>query len=149
MHCRSSYRTPSATSLVQANTEDLAGPSLRLDLGVPDNLGPFLGFIADELAELDRRKNERGAAQLGEPRLYFRVGKSCIDLFIELEDDLRGGGPGRAKTQISADFIARQEFVQTRDVWQRLRAGCGGYRQRPEFTRPDVFNGCRQVVECR
>src|SRR5262245_42261048 len=43
-------------------------PSLRLDLGVPDNLGPFVGFIADELAELDRRKNEGGAAQFGEPR---------------------------------------------------------------------------------
>src|SRR5262245_57822790 len=38
--------------------------SLRLDVGRPDHLAPFLGFVGDQLAELDRRSRQRRAAEV-------------------------------------------------------------------------------------
>src|SRR3954471_20022441 len=63
--------------------------SVHLDFGGPDHLRPFLGFIADELAEVVRRAWKHRASEVGEPRLYFRIGKRCIDLAVELFDDRR------------------------------------------------------------
>ena len=42
--------------------------SLRLDVCSPDNLGPLLGFVGDELPELGGRTRESFGAQIGEPR---------------------------------------------------------------------------------
>jgi hypothetical protein len=43
--------------------------SLRLDTGEPDHLGPFFGFVGDELPEVGRRAGKYHAAQLGKLRL--------------------------------------------------------------------------------
>jgi hypothetical protein len=37
----------------------LSKKSLRLDVGVPDHLGPFLGLVGNELCEVGRRACER------------------------------------------------------------------------------------------
>src|SRR3954468_11696280 len=70
--------------------------SLRLDVGCPDDLAPFLGFVGDELSEIGGRAAKHGAAQIGEPRLDLGVRESRVDLFVELVNDFSGRVPGRA-----------------------------------------------------
>ena len=63
------------TPLQFAYRDEIRPRSLHLDVGGPDHLGPFLGFIADELAEVVRRARKHHAAELGEPRLHLWIGK--------------------------------------------------------------------------
>jgi hypothetical protein len=42
--------------------------SVRLDVRELDHLGPLLGFVGDELAEVAGRSRKRRAAQVGKPR---------------------------------------------------------------------------------
>src|SRR5262249_18286128 len=58
------------------------------DIGRPDHLGPFLGFVRDELSEVSGRERKRRAGQFGEPRLQLGIGKARIDLFVEFIDDV-------------------------------------------------------------
>src|SRR5262245_14044694 len=62
--------------------------SLRLDVGGPDHLAPFLGFRGDQLAELSRRSRQRRAGEVSETGLHLRVVESRVDLLVELVDDL-------------------------------------------------------------
>ena len=68
---------------------------LRLDIGRPDHLGPFLGFVSDELAEVGGRAGKDRAAQIGKPRLDLGIGEGRIDLLVELVDDFGGRVLGR------------------------------------------------------
>src|SRR5262249_40207827 len=45
--------------------------SVRLDVGRPDHLAPFLGFVGDELAKVCGRDDKRRHTQNGEPRFYL------------------------------------------------------------------------------
>src|SRR5262249_3836381 len=62
--------------------------SLRLDAGRLDHLGPFLGFVGNELAKIGGRARERRAAEVGEPCFHVRVCEGRVDLFVEFLDDL-------------------------------------------------------------
>src|SRR5215831_1400564 len=75
---------------------------LRIDVGRPDHLAPFLGLVGDELAEVHGRACEYRAAQVGKPRVELAIGKGGIDLLVELVDDLRRRLLGRADTEPSA-----------------------------------------------
>src|SRR6516225_1805124 len=44
------------------------GRSLRFDVGCPDHLCPFLGFLAEELAVFGRGEREGGVAEVDNPR---------------------------------------------------------------------------------
>src|SRR3954471_15875558 len=61
---------------------------LRLHIGGADHLAPLLGLGGDELAELGGRAGQHRAAQFGQPRLQFRIGKTGVDLLVELVDDI-------------------------------------------------------------
>src|SRR5262249_53554953 len=61
--------------------------SFWLDAGELDHLGPFLGLIGDELAEIGRRTGEHGATKLGKPRLDLGIGECGVGLPVELVDD--------------------------------------------------------------
>src|ERR1700733_9275198 len=61
---------------------------LRLDVRELDHLGPFLGFVGNELAEIGRRTGKRHGAQSGKPRLQRGIGETGIDLLVELVDDV-------------------------------------------------------------
>jgi hypothetical protein len=75
---------------------------LRLDVGRPDHFAPFLGFVGDELAEIGGREREHVATEIGNPRLHIGVGKSSVDLFVELLDDLRRRILGCAEVILAA-----------------------------------------------
>src|SRR5580700_10710081 len=70
--------------------------SLRLDVRELDHLGPFLGFVGNELAEIGRRASEWHGAQSGKPRLQCGIGEAGIDLLVELVDDVDGRALRRA-----------------------------------------------------
>ena len=96
-------------------------PSLGPDVGRPDHLAPFLGFLGDELAEIGRRPRERRAAQVGKPRLHLGVGKSSVDFLVELVDDFGRGVLGRADTVKRARLVTRQKIAHGRNVRQCLQ----------------------------
>src|SRR5262249_8523044 len=51
------------------------GRSLRLDVGCPDHLTPFLGFLSHQLPEFSRRHRHGLAGKLGQTGLQLRVGQ--------------------------------------------------------------------------
>src|SRR6516225_7300187 len=114
--------------------------SLRLDVGGPDHLAPFLGFLGDQLAELDRRSRQRRAAEVGETGLHLRVVEGRIDLLVELVDDLGGCVPGNANAIPRRGLVARQEFSHSWDARQRLRARRRRNRKRAQSARVDILN---------
>src|SRR5262245_54817340 len=64
--------------------------SLCLDVGRPDHLGPFLGFVAYELGEVGGGARKRHAAHIGKQRLDLGVGESAVYLSIELFNNIAG-----------------------------------------------------------
>src|SRR5262245_47087224 len=60
----------------------IAGSS-PLDANGLHHLAPLLGFIGDELSEVDRRAREGRSAQHGQPRLDLGIGKDRFDLIGE------------------------------------------------------------------
>src|SRR5262249_44724740 len=121
-------------------TEYLAGSraSLGLDVGRADHLAPLLGVLGDELTKIGRRARKRRAAQVGKPRLDLGVGEACIDLLVEVLDNLYGRVARRADAVPVACLVAGQELTHSREVRQRLRACRGRHRERAQPTGPDV-----------
>src|SRR5262249_42377434 len=117
--------------------------SLRLDVGGPDHLAPFLGFFGDQLAELGRRSRQRRAAEVSETGLHLRVVESRVDLLIELVDDLGRRGLRYAEAVPITPLVARQELTHGRDVRQRVRARRSSYCERTQPASPDVLDGRR------
>src|ERR1700722_7766416 len=70
--------------------------SLRLDIRELDHLGPFLGFVGNELAEIGRRAGKHHGAEIGKPLLQRGIGEAGIDLFVQLVDDVGGRALWRA-----------------------------------------------------
>jgi hypothetical protein len=64
--------------------------SLRFNTSKPNHVAPLIGFRRDELAELDGGHRKRFASQCRIPRPQVGIGEGCIDLRIELVDDLGG-----------------------------------------------------------
>src|SRR6202795_2390759 len=84
--------------------------SLRLDIRELDHLGPFLGFIGNELAEIGRRTGERHGAEIGNPLLQRGIAEAGIDLLVELVDDVGWRVLGRANAVEAARIVARHEL---------------------------------------
>src|SRR5262245_8266345 len=114
--------------------------SLRLDVGRSDHLGPFFGFVGDELAKLAGRARNHHSAQVGEPRLYLGIREARIDLLVELIDDFSRRVLGRADAVPVTRFVAANKIAHNWDVWQRLRTRRGGHRQGAQSTGLDIFH---------
>src|SRR5262249_828821 len=98
----------------------------RLDVGRPDHLAPFCGFVGEVLAKVRWRTTERDTAQMGQSPPDLGVGNGYIDLPIEPVNNLGRRVLGRADAIKGASLKARYEFAHGRDVRQRL----GTYRGR-------------------
>src|SRR6266545_8160371 len=72
--------------------------SVRLDACELHHLCPFLGFLGDELAELDRRHWHSFASQIGKARFHLGIGETGIDFLVEPGDDVDRRAPGCTKT---------------------------------------------------
>src|SRR5436309_11080941 len=67
--------------------------SLRLDAGLANDHRPSLGVLGDEFAELRRRSDEHGVAEVGVFGLNGRAREARVDLAIEHVDDLGRRSP--------------------------------------------------------
>src|SRR5712671_594928 len=94
--------------------------SFRFDVGGPDHLAPFLSLVGDELAEIGRRHWNWSTTQVGEPRLYLRIGEARIDLLVELVDNFGRRVLRRGHAVPPARFVARDEIAHGRDVRQHI-----------------------------
>src|SRR5262249_24183913 len=90
--------------------------SLRLDAREFHHLGPLLGFLGDELAEVGRRTDKRCASETGESRLDIGIGKSRVDFLVELVDDVSRRVLGRAEAVPEIRFVARHKLTDSRHV---------------------------------
>ena len=90
------------------------GSSFWLDIRSFNHLGPFLGLVGDELAEVGRRTRNRNAAQIGEPRLHRGVGEARVDLLVDLVDDLGRRTRPCGQAVPAAYLIARYELAHSR-----------------------------------
>src|SRR5262249_39672685 len=92
--------------------------SLRLETQRLDHLGPFLGFVGDELAKIGGRARKRRAAEVGEPRFHVGVCEGRVDLPVELVDDLDGCAFWRAHAVPTARLRGRHKFPHNRNLRQ-------------------------------
>ena len=63
---------------------------IRFDIGRPNHLGPFFGFLNDKLAEIVGRARHLDAAQIGDPCFHIRIDQGRVDLLVEDLDDIGG-----------------------------------------------------------
>src|SRR3979490_1678490 len=87
-------------------TNDEILGSVRLDAGELDHLGPLFIFVGDEFCELRGRARNYRAAQVAKARLHLGIGKSGVDLLVELLDNLDGRILGRADAVKAARLVA-------------------------------------------
>ena len=62
-------------------------------------LGPFFGFVRDELGEVAGRADKRCGAQVGKPRLDLGIGEAGVNFAVELVDDLDRCAFGRSPAE--------------------------------------------------
>src|SRR5262249_26966065 len=77
-------------------TYGILARSLRLDIGRPNDLCPFFGLVGNELGKVGGRAPKRYAAKFGKPCLRRGIGKHRINPMVELINNLRGCGLGKA-----------------------------------------------------
>src|SRR5262245_30642530 len=92
--------------------------SVWLDVRGPDHLGPFVGLIGDEPAEVGRRARDHHAAPILNPLSDFGIGKGRVYFLIEFLDDPRWCGLRRADAVPAGYLVARQKTLHGRDVRQ-------------------------------
>ena len=92
---------PHARRLTGVTEHPLEDALLWLDVGRPDHLGPLLSVIGNEFAEGSGRPRQRRDGQIVKPRFQFGIGKSSINLPVQLVDDISGGVLGYADAMLT------------------------------------------------
>lgn len=77
--------------------------SVRFDVGELDHLGPFLGFIGNQLAEISGRASQDGAAKTDQLRPDLGIGEREVDFGVERLDNLNGCVLGTATPNQALD----------------------------------------------
>src|SRR5262249_48205954 len=86
------------------------------------------------------RERKRGATEIRKARLDFGISEGGSDLAVELINNRGGRMFGRTDPKPVAGLEARHKFAPSRGVPQRLRAGCGGNRERAQLPGSDVLD---------
>src|SRR6188768_109976 len=94
--------------------------SILLRAGKLHDLGPFLGFVGNELPEIGRGAEKGFAAEIGEPSPHSGVAEGSVDLGVELVDDLCRRVVGRADPLPRTRLVAWYKFANCGDIGQRL-----------------------------
>src|SRR5215471_4371842 len=102
------FRRGSFTMTPPSNS--VAERSVRFRARELDHLGPFLGFIGNELCEIGGRASKCRTAQIAKPRLRFGVSENGIDLLVELVDNIGGRGPRGADAINRTCLVTRHEI---------------------------------------
>src|SRR5262249_40561582 len=103
--------------------------SVCLEVGRPDHLGPLLGVVGDEPAEIGGRAGKQRAAELEQPRLELRILERCVDLSVEPVDDPDRRCLRRTDAEQRSGLVARNEVAHGRDVRQPLPSPGARHRQ--------------------
>ena len=74
----------SAAALPIAEQKIMTAASVRLNVCRPDYLGPLLGFVGDQFAEVGGQAGNHRATKIGKPRLHVGIGEGRVDLRVEL-----------------------------------------------------------------
>src|SRR5262249_33403889 len=72
------FTRPGASISLNETLWNVRAASFRLDVGSPDHLGPLLGVVGDEPAEIGGRAGKQRAAELEQPRLELRILERCV-----------------------------------------------------------------------
>ena len=80
--------------------------SLRLDAGELDHLGPFLGFLSDQPAEVSGRTSKHRATEVSEPRFRIGVGEASADRTLKAPPPVKCNGPRRKKGPSRAGLLS-------------------------------------------
>src|SRR5712671_4066648 len=114
--------------------------SFRFDARELGHLGPLLGFVGKELAEIGRRAGKYRAAGQFKVRLDLRIDESGVDLFVELIDNLGGRVLGGAEAIEHTCLKVGDEFAYGRDVRKCVRTRRRGDRERTQLAGLDVLD---------
>src|SRR5262245_11205495 len=106
--------------------------SVGLDVGGPDHLAPFLGFVGDQPPKVDGREREHVATQVGKPRLDLGVGEAGIDFLVKPVDDFGGRVFRRADAVPTGRLETRHELSHGRHLGQHVRPCRVRHRQRAQ-----------------
>src|SRR5262249_13814526 len=121
--------------------------SLRFDARELYHLGPFLGFLGDELAKIGGRTREHCTSQIGEARLHGGIGESGINFLVELLDNIYGRGLGSYDPIPASRLVAWQKFTHGRNLRQKLLTLCRGHCQCAQLAGLDVPQRRRHDAE--
>src|SRR6516225_3268554 len=95
--------------------------SVRLDACEPHHLGPLLGFLGDQLAEVSGRTRKYRAAEVSEPRFHVGIGEAGVDLLVYFLDYLGRRGLRGTEPKPLAHLVARHEFGHGRNIRQHIQ----------------------------
>src|SRR5215467_11750217 len=115
-------------------------PISWMDLGRPDDLGPLLGVLGDQLSKVAGRAGKWRLPEIGKPCLYVGSGEASVDRLVEPIDDLGRRARRHADPVPAARLVARHELTHGRDLRQRVLARRSGYCERAQPASPDILD---------
>src|SRR5262245_57617925 len=88
-----------------------SSPRVSFDLGTrkSHDLAPLLGFVSDEPCEIGWRARRQNGPQLGKPSGDFGISQRCVDVLVQLDDNLGGCVLRRTRPKPGAGVEARQD----------------------------------------
>jgi hypothetical protein len=91
-------------------------------IGRQNHPAPFLDLVRDQFGEVGGRPAKSRTAQIGKPRLEFRIGDADVDFLVQFFDDFFWGAPWTTNAEPCTCLVTGQGFAESWNVWQYWRA---------------------------
>src|SRR6266576_5526854 len=98
--------------------------SFPFHIGRQNHPAPLLDLVGDQFGEVGGRPAKSRAAQIGKPRLEFRIGDADVDFLVQFFDDFFWGALWTANAEPCTCLVTGQGFAQSWNVRQDWRARC-------------------------